>query len=664
MSFSDQVSRRTNVTALPEGDDRDPRFIIAVDYGTTYTGVAWILTKGPDEGPPTLADIKAVQNWGSGIGDKVPSAYTYAPKNGSDWGYGIGEGSYVIRLTKLDLERPTRLKALEQLVKTLRHAGELEFTDDHVTRGEVPRHLTKSSLDVMTAYLKNVANEVYKDIANNRDPAALDEFPIDLIITHPAVWDQRATNLTFRAVTTAFSSVFSGLRGNPGYVRMTTEPEACAQYTLQDARSKSLETMREGECFIVVDAGGGTVDVVSYRVDSAHPNMRISRVTNPQGEQCGASQVDRCFLNDFLPARLGGQDYARLMGLRADEEQHGYGTHYVLGRGQIMMLEKFESIKHNFAGRAQRQPQLDNALQLPPDLGIQNDPERGIRNGLLIISAADLEDMFSGSVQGTINLIEKQLVQLDTQGYDSRTIVLSGGFSRSRYLYSKIQERARSRNFTLLRGDDSWTAVAKGAVLMGLGRGCEVPPECVRCPYHIGVVAATRYGLYDYRGAAADRLYKDSFDEVERARDHVTWLFAKNDLVPTTEWTEKSVRIQRKFLRANKKVGTITVALSGQDWRTGRPPMPADEANDATRHEVKIDYDLDEAASRYRGGGSFYETVADKKSGILYDRVTFIVEISLKQSRGRVRLLLDRGQGIPGAPSASGHELEVKVLYN
>lgn len=186
-----------------------------------------------------------MQNWGSGIGDKVPSAYTYTPKNGSDWGYGIGEGSYVIRLTKLDLEKPTRLKALEQLAKTLRHAGELEFTDDQVTRGEVPRHLIKSSLDVMTAYLKNVAREVYKDIANNRDPAALDEFPIDIIITHPAVWDQRARNLTFRAVTTAFSSVFSGLRRTPGYVRMTTEPEACAQYTLQDARSKSLETMRE-----------------------------------------------------------------------------------------------------------------------------------------------------------------------------------------------------------------------------------------------------------------------------------------------------------------------------------------------------------------------------------------------------------------------------------
>lgn len=268
------------------------------------------------------------------------------------------------------------------------------------------------------------------------------------------------------------------------------------------------------------------------------------------------------------------------MGLKADEEQHGYGTHYVLGRGQLMMLDKFESIKHEFAGRSPRQ-QLDNALPLPPDLGIQNDPERGIKNGHLMISAADLEKMFSQSVQGTINLIEKQLVQLDTRGYDSRTIVLSGGFSRSKYLNGKIQERARSRNFTLLRGDDSWTAVAKGAVLMGLGLDCDVPPECVRCPYHVGVVAAARYGLYDYgRGPAAGRLYADSFDGTTRARDHVTWLFAKNDLVPTTHATEKSVRIQRKFLRANKKVGTVTVVLSEQDWRTGKPPMPADEAKD------------------------------------------------------------------------------------
>lgn len=81
-----------------------------------------------------------------------------------------------------------------------------------------------------------------------------------------------------------------------------------------------------------------------------------------------------------------------------------------------------------------------------------------------------------------------------------------------------------------------------------------------------------------------------------------------------------------------------------------------------TRREVRIDYDLDEAASRFRGG-ALYETVLDRDSGMPYDRVKLKVEISLTQYNGHVRLLLDRGQGILGFSSSDNDELAVRTLY-
>jgi hypothetical protein len=209
-----------------------------------------------------LSDIRHVQNWGTSvIGHKVPSVITYSATQGNSWGYGIGDNAYVLRWTKLELEPPSRLTALTLLRQTLSEARQLSFNRQNVLARRIPRHLIKTSVDIMTDYLTEVAICVRHDIENNRDKTTLTQFPIDLVITHPAVWDARAKNLTFRAVTTAFERIFPEVAStpSPSYTRLATESEACAQYTMRDAQNGQVNTLRKGECFVVVDAGGGTV---------------------------------------------------------------------------------------------------------------------------------------------------------------------------------------------------------------------------------------------------------------------------------------------------------------------------------------------------------------------------------------------------------------------
>ena len=126
---------------------------------------------------------------------KVPSLITYSPNKGTMWGYGIGEGAYVLRWTKLQLEPPTRDEALERLKHTLEETRLLAFdVNGGREPASIPYHLTCSTERIVTDYLHHVAEAVEKDIIGKQENGALalEECPIDLIITHPAVSQQAA----------------------------------------------------------------------------------------------------------------------------------------------------------------------------------------------------------------------------------------------------------------------------------------------------------------------------------------------------------------------------------------------------------------------------------------------------------------------------------------
>lgn len=64
---------------------------------------------------------------------------------------------------------------------------------------------------------------------------------------------------------------------------MATEPEVAALYTARYFTLNEAETMRKNDCFVLCDAGGGTVDVVSYKVKQVHPTLQLQIMTIPTG---------------------------------------------------------------------------------------------------------------------------------------------------------------------------------------------------------------------------------------------------------------------------------------------------------------------------------------------------------------------------------------------
>jgi hypothetical protein len=151
----------------------------------------------------------------------------------------------------------------------------------------------------------------------------------------------------------------------------TMEPEAAAIHTIQSLRgSVSDEQFAIGDGFIVCDMGGGTVDLISYRVAEPEPTI-LEEATIGSRDQCGGSFVDRGFLR-WLERRLGTADFVKIAEGRSEDFPR---TSLSSKLGRLVQDSVLEA-KSGFSGGK------TNFIRLPPPLSsIMDDEARGICDG-------------------------------------------------------------------------------------------------------------------------------------------------------------------------------------------------------------------------------------------------------------------------------------------
>ncbi len=113
-------------------------------------------------------------------------------------------------------------------------------------------------------------------------------------ITVPAVWSDLAQAKTRACAEQAGMGVGSALH-------IISEPEAAAMYALDVMDPHNIKV---GDTFILCDAGGGTVDLISYTVSALKPYLNISEASPGSGSLCGSSFINRIF-QKFLEEKLG-----------------------------------------------------------------------------------------------------------------------------------------------------------------------------------------------------------------------------------------------------------------------------------------------------------------------------------------------------------------------
>jgi molecular chaperone DnaK (HSP70) len=221
--------------------------VIAIDFGTTFSGVAYAHTGAvsvaDQDTARVAAGVEVIRTWPSvnqQFAEKTPSIIAYNTSQPT-WG-GSVKPQHKPQVSKFKL-------GLE--------AGVAErFKDksrtDYGFHRELPR---KSPLDFTADYLQCLLKFVKETALPRRfgDQFLLNQ-QLSYIVTVPAIWTDLAKQLTKEAVQRA------GVRDSDKLV-LLSEPEAAALYCATTCEEVDLN---DGDIFLVCDAGGGTVVSTLY----------------------------------------------------------------------------------------------------------------------------------------------------------------------------------------------------------------------------------------------------------------------------------------------------------------------------------------------------------------------------------------------------------------
>ncbi|KAE8552694.1 hypothetical protein EYB25_004073 [Talaromyces marneffei] len=193
---------------------------------------------------------------------------------------------------------------------------------------------------------------------------------------------------------------------NEDLLSLLSEPEAAALYTL---RAIQPNTIKKGDIFIVCDAGGGTVDLISYCVDDLTP-LKLREVVEGTGKFHRSTDLEGMVRNLTLDL-LGGVCGSMVLDNRFEsllEELLGFETFELLPENTRKAALQFwqESIKPNYDGTDLDDDDDPNwELTLP---GLPDQPLIGLKGGFLQLTRSQVQGIFDLVVQDVIKLVQHQ----------------------------------------------------------------------------------------------------------------------------------------------------------------------------------------------------------------------------------------------------------------
>lgn len=347
-------------------------------------------------------------------------------------------------------------------------------------------------------------------------------------LTVPAIWDESAKQVmkvcAEKAGMVKGAECSTSLDASPYPLDIILEPEAASVYCQQKAKALNL---KHRDKLLVADVGGGTIDLVVHeKADDDPQSMRVHEVVSSYGELGGGTFVDSHFFH-FLSnkigcfkefcrdnASIGLNIYSWWEGIKMGFDGHGYSAELPLHR---KLSEAWE--KHH------------------KELG-NNKPDADYDE--LRLEDSDIMSIFDPEVDKVLSLIEKQIGGV-------RVLMVVGGFSASPYLRKRIKGKFESMVEEIIIPEDPGSAICHGAVQLHMGN------DIIQSR-----IAKRTYGISCRRGARIDDppelVYVD--DDGQRKCDCSFDVFVSaGDRVPLNE------SIKRTYQPSTHAARAITIEL-------------------------------------------------------------------------------------------------------
>ncbi|KAJ2917954.1 hypothetical protein MD484_g2428, partial [Candolleomyces efflorescens] len=426
------MSKKPSKRSVYTGSKR--RLVLAFDIGTTYSGISYCILD-----PGQVPEIKGVTRFPAheqvNGASKIPTILYYDKR-----GNVTAAGAEAAREGIYEIAKDEGWIKSEWFKMHIR-SGRATKSDANITDKLPPLPPSKSVIQVLSdfmRYLFKCAKDYIQDThANGRDLWESVETDIDYVISHPNGWEG------YQQAQMREAAVMAGLISdteNDKERKLTflTEGEASLHHAIRNGLPSGA--LENGEGVVIVDAGGGTVDVSAYRKQLDSGRDRFEEIAVPQCHFFGSVFVT-IHAKVFMSGLLEESDFL-------DDIEH------IVQRFDDTTKLRFWSDKDpqyiRFGGNR------------------DNDESVGIKYGQLKLSGAHVASFFEPSVR----CIKNAVLQLLSAAHDPIShVILVGGFASSDWLFNQVNESLRGKGLNVIRPESYVNkAVSDGAVSFYLRR--------------------------------------------------------------------------------------------------------------------------------------------------------------------------------------------------
>ncbi|GES97255.1 hypothetical protein GLOIN_2v1484166 [Rhizophagus clarus] len=399
----------------------DIRVIVGLDFGTTYSGFSLCHV---DSDPN---DIKTNDEWHGEVGKyKTNTVLQYSDDYKEVKSWGQQALSKKVNKKSKEIER----KPVELFKLYLGNCLEKN-------RPKLPLDYKK----VIADYLREIGKLIIETIPKYWEGIDFMENVL-LVLTVPAGFSDFDIAIMRECVFNA------GLINNKysEKLQFTTEPEAAAIYCIKSLSEHNLT--KPGTTFMIVDCGGGTVDLTTRQLLEGN---QLGEITERSGDFCGSTFIDKKFI-ELLEREVGKPAMDSFI-----DKHYGQLQYLVQKFCQDFKLQ-FTGDNPNFNCEIDIEELAPALKEYVTDLDLLEEKE-----WVIIIDFNTIKSMFDTVIDRIIQMIR---IQLDNSKTCS-AIFLVGGFGQSKYLQKRIKEEFCHLVENISIPSHPIAAVVRGAAIYG-----------------------------------------------------------------------------------------------------------------------------------------------------------------------------------------------------
>lgn len=425
--------------------------VVAIDFGTTYSGYAFSLRSDFDKDP---LKIKANQAWVAGhkyhLSLKTPSTLLL-DKAGKFIAFGY------------DAELRYNNIALDETQKDFLYFERFKmslYNNEELNKNMVIEDILKkkfSAFQVFSLSIKALKDHLETTLQKQGIDVKSDE--IKWVLTVPAIWSDSAKQFMREA------AIAAGLPDK--MLRIALEPEAaslfCQHLPLEKlvGASKGFDVSKPGTKYMVIDLGGGTADIT---VHEKLKGNKLKELFKASGGACGGTSVDskfyatltRIFGGPMLRELQNEKTYAYMDLMREFETSKrvvkpdaGTDSKVTITIPYVVLNELCKEIHDQ---------ELKDVLQestLGDDITSVSDKLR--------IKASYFKSLFGNTIEDIVQHIKNILEKPEAK--DVSKLLLVGGFSECSLIQEAVKKAFPDKRVII--PEEAGLAVLKGAVIFG-----------------------------------------------------------------------------------------------------------------------------------------------------------------------------------------------------